>query len=101
MDYGALIVGFVVGIVIGAVSMLSLWVTVHWLPNAQRPFVMLAISAGIRILGVLLGFYFLAQSGPLALLGGLVGFVAARSIAISRSRTDTFAPFVSTRLDSR
>ena len=81
--------------------MLSLWVTVHWLPHAQRPLVMLAASAGIRLLGALLGFYVLAQLGPIALLGGLVGFVAARTSAIGLCRINAQTLFQSTRLDSR
>jgi hypothetical protein len=62
---------------------------------------MLAISAGIRLLGLLLGLYFLAQLGPFALSGGLAGFVAARTVAISLSRADSRASFVSTRMDNR
>ena len=101
MDYGALIIGFVVGTAVGAVSMLGLWITVQWLPSARRPHLMLAISAGIRLLATLLGLYVLGQSGPFALFGGLTGFVAARTIAISLSRAGTGASFVSARMDSR
>lgn len=101
MDYGVLIIGLVVGMAVGAVSMLSLWIIVRWLPNAQRPLVVLATSAGIRLMAVLSSFYFLAQSGPFALLGGLFGFVVARTIAISRTRPDAFSPLTSTRMENR
>ena len=100
MDYGALITGIVVGIVVGTLSMLGLWVTVRSLASAQRPHVMLAASAGIRLLGLLAGLYFLAQSGPFALFGGLAGFIAARTVAIGLSRAEPRASFVSTRMDN-
>ena len=101
MDYGALIIGFIAGTAVGAVSMLALWITVRWLPSVRRPHIMLATSAGIRLLGLLFGFYFLAQSGSFALFGGLAGFVAARTVAIGLSRADPPASFVSTRMDNR
>lgn len=101
MDNFTLIIGLVVGVAVGVVSMLSLWTTVHRLSKAQRPLAMLAASAGIRLLGALLGFYVLAQLGPIALLGGLVGFVVVRTFAIGLCRTNEQTSFQSTRLDSR
>ena len=101
MDYRLLTLGFVVGATAGAFSLLGLWLTVRRLAVTQHPNAMLATSAAVRMLAVLLGFYFLAHFGPLALFGGLGGFLAVRTLAISRSRAGRPAAILSERMDSR
>mgnify|MGYP000303690460 CR=1 FL=1 len=84
----ALLGGVLAGVALSGASHAALWWTVRRVPRARRPARLLALSSFARIALVALGLASLAWASPWALLGGAVGFLAVRTIAVARLGPD-------------
>ena len=88
----ALLAGVLAGLALGAASHAALWWTVRRVARARRPARLLAASSFARIVAVALGLAALAWASPWALLGGVAGFLVARTIAVARLGPDRRVP---------
>lgn len=75
------------GAVLGFFFFGALWLTIRRLPETPRPGLTLAGSYLLRLVLATAGFLWLAWQGIGCLLAGLVGFLGARHVWISRVRT--------------
>jgi len=74
------------GAAFGAVYFRVLRVAVERLRGADRPQRHVLTGAALRLSAALLVIILAAQLGPEALVGGLLGFVLARSLVLRRAR---------------
>lgn len=88
-----LVIALVVGAALSWVYFQALWATVRQLPVRHRPGLWIAASLVLR-LGLILGaFVWLAHWGSWpALVAGLLGFIAARTVMVRRFRPTTLKP---------
>jgi F1F0 ATPase subunit 2 len=84
----SLAIGFAAGLGLGIVHFGGLWVTLQRVRSSgHSPALLTAGSFLARALVTLLGFYWVAGAGWLALAGSLVGFIVAR-FALSYALTN-------------
>jgi F1F0 ATPase subunit 2 len=78
--------GIFVGFALGLFFFGGLWATLRRLPTVRHPAVWALASFVLRLVGVAGGFITLTRFGLAGILGGLVGLLVARHIAIRQSR---------------
>lgn len=80
-----LLVGLVAGFALGALYFGVLWRTLSKLPDARAPWLLMTASLVARLAVMLAALYVLGRwGGWLALVGALVGVVAARTLQLRR-----------------
>ncbi len=80
-----LLAGVVAGFALGALYFGVLWRTLSKLPDARAPGLLMAASLVGRLVVMLAALYMLGRwGGWLALVGALVGVVAARTVQLRR-----------------
>jgi F1F0 ATPase subunit 2 len=80
-----LLAGAVAGFALGALYFGVLWRTLSKLPHVRAPWLLMAVSLVARLAVMLAALYVLGRwGGWLALVGALVGVVAARTLQLRR-----------------
>jgi F1F0 ATPase subunit 2 len=86
-DWPGLASGFAAGILLGTFFFGGLWWTIRRGISSRQPALLFIGSLLLRTGIVMLGFYFILGDDWKRLLAGLLGFVAARLIAMRLTRT--------------
>jgi F1F0 ATPase subunit 2 len=83
-----------VGLMLGGIFFGGLWWTIRKGINAKRPVLWFSVSMIVRITIVLAGFHFVGGGQWDRLLSCLLGFIAARSLAIWLNRPPSTKPLI-------
>jgi F1F0 ATPase subunit 2 len=83
-ELSLLALGLVFGAVLGIFYFGGLWLTLRHLPNSRQPALLTLGSFLGRSLVCLFGFYLVSSSGLGVLIFGVVGFILAKVLLISR-----------------
>lgn len=75
---------FFLGAILGAFYFGGLWLTIKRLPQSRQPTLLSLSSFAARSLVCIMGFYLIIESGIVALLFCLAGFVLTKITLISR-----------------
>ncbi len=84
IDPSILALGLVFGAVLGIFYFGGLWLTLRHLPGSRQPALLAFCSFLGRSLACLLGFYLVSGSGLEVLILGIMGFILAKVLLISR-----------------
>ena len=97
MDWTHLGLIFLAGVILGAVYFSALWLTLARMGSSPHPYRLLAASLVLRLGIMLAAFYFIMGEGHWErLAAALLGFLAARAVALRRSRRELNAARMST-----
>jgi F1F0 ATPase subunit 2 len=77
-----ILIGFLGGFALGAVSYRGLWLTIQRLPRSTRPYRLYYGSKLVRLALVLLGLFALLSLHPAALGAAMLGLYAARFVLL-------------------
>jgi F1F0 ATPase subunit 2 len=83
-----------VGLMLGGIFIGGLWWTIRYGINAKRPGLWFSVSMIVRMTIVMAGFYFVGVGQWDRLLSCLLGFIAARSIAVWLNRPPNIKPLI-------
>lgn len=82
-----MILAFIAGMALGMFFFGGLWFTVKKAINAKTPAIWFFISFFLRVIVVLIGFYYISQGGWQRLIISVIGFIIARFVVTHLTKT--------------
>ena len=80
---------FIAGMALGGFHFGGLWLTMRRLGTVKRPGLLLGVSAVVRFLVIIVGFYFVTDGQWERLLVSLIGLIIVRKVMVKRIQADT------------